>query len=140
MAIAKHNLAQSGAPAIRAAVMALTSAAFLTVCGSDAFAFDQTAPGQAVTPQIEKLQGIEIAPSTSTHSAGVELTLPSVSLGGNSADRSVGLAIPGLGNLPKLDFGLELLYGTPEQASPNPDLSDALPNALTVHGAVKKTF
>ena len=103
-------------------------------------AFEQSVQARPPVSQLPALQGIEISPPSGNRGAGVELTLPSTTLGGNAANQGSGLSIPGLGNLPKLDFGLELLYGSPEQLSPAPDQSDALPNALTVHGEVKKTF
>jgi hypothetical protein len=65
-------------------------------------------------------------------------------LTGDAAGKAGGLSIPGLGSwgvLPKLDFGLELLYGSSDTASPDRDLSkEALPDSLTLHGSVKKTF
>lgn len=128
--------------AFRRAVLALASlvSADLAIDSRDARAFEHSASGQAITSQLPTLQGIEISPPAGNRGAGVELTLPSTALGGNANNNGSGLVIPGLGSLPKLDFGLELLYGSPDQSSPAPDQSDALPNALTVHGAVKKTF
>jgi hypothetical protein len=70
----------------------------------------------------------------------MELTLPGAVGGFTSGGKDGGISVPGLGTLPKLDFGLELLYGTPDQGTPNGDQTDSLPNALTVHGAVKKSF
>jgi len=74
------------------------------------------------------------------HGAGVELTLPGT-IGGDPAGKSGnGLSVPGLGSLPKLDFGLELLYGASDQGPASGEQTDTLPNSLTLHGAVKKTF
>jgi hypothetical protein len=72
---------------------------------------------------------------------GVELTVPSAA--GNGAQTGVGITIPGLGSLgalPKLDFGLELLYGAPEAKATGEAPTELPPDALTVYGTVKKTF
>jgi hypothetical protein len=124
----------------RSRALALVCIATLPASCDAAWAFERTTQGQAEVSQLSKLQGIEISPSSNARGAGLELTLPSSSISGGSTSDGTGLAIPGLSNMPKLDFGLELLYGTPDQSSPTNDQSDALPNALTVHGAVKKTF
>lgn len=104
-------------------------------------AFDQTVQGGTQDDRASKLQGIQISPPSSGSGAGMELTMPAGSLGrydGNSA--GAGTTLPGLGGLPKLDFGLELLYGSPDAGVPIPDQSEPAPNALTVHGSLKKSF
>ncbi|MEZ5900832.1 MAG: hypothetical protein AB7S74_03670 [Hyphomicrobium sp.] len=56
------------------------------------------------------------------------------------------IRIPGLGKLgtlPKMDFGLELLYGATETgpATQEPSkLDDSLPDDLTIRGSVKHRF
>ena len=54
--------------------------------------------------------------------------------------KSSGVKIPGLGNLsvPKLNFGLDLMYGSPE--SDDTDLSFSGDNDLTILGKVKRRF
>ncbi len=72
---------------------------------------------------------------------GVELTVPSQA--GNGTQTGIGLSIPGLGSLgafPKLDFGLELLYGAPEGKIISETPGELPPDALTLYGTVKKTF
>lgn len=118
--------------AVAAAIVACTIGA--------ACAFEQSSSQSGSGDQPSAIQGIQIAPQSSGRGTGMELTLPG-SVGGFSSDgRNNGVGIPGLGNLPKFDFGLELLYGPAEQGSPNADQGDAVTNALTVHGAVKKSF
>jgi hypothetical protein len=77
--------------------------------------------------------------------AGIELTVPPTDplIGAGKSKTGAGITLPGLGSFgafPKLDFGLELLYGSPEAASPAEPPADVLPDAFTVHGTVKKTF
>ena len=54
-----------------------------------------------------------------------------------------GITIPGIGSLgalPKLDFGLELLYGTPDTPAASENQGETLPDAFTLRGSIKKTF
>jgi hypothetical protein len=51
--------------------------------------------------------------------------------------------IPGLGklgSLPKMDFGLELLYGATEQKNPEAQGRDENRDDLTIRGSVKHSF
>ena len=106
---------------------------------SAAGAFEQTTGPASASKTLPALPGIEISPQSSPRGAGLELTGPDP-LGANSADsKSTGVGL-GFGLLPKLDFGLELLYGSSDQGSPNTDEINTLPDSLTVHGEVKKTF
>ncbi|HET6388165.1 hypothetical protein [Hyphomicrobium sp.] len=56
------------------------------------------------------------------------------------------IRIPGLGKigtLPKMDFGLDLLYGAAEDTNRASDRPEALPDDqkdLTIHGSVKHRF
>jgi hypothetical protein len=72
---------------------------------------------------------------------GLELTVPAQT--GNTTQTGAGVVIPGfgaLGALPKLDFGLELLYGAPDTKAVGEVPAELPPDALTVYGSVKKTF
>jgi hypothetical protein len=65
--------------------------------------------------------------------------------GSVSAKAPVGteVRIPGLGklgNLPKMDFGLELLYGAAETKSAEPPARDENRDDLTIRGTVKHSF
>lgn len=81
-----------------------------------------------------KAQGL----STDQSLPGLELTVPSQT--GNGSQTGAGIIFPGLGALPKLDFGLELLYGAPEGKATGELPNELPPDALTVYGSVKKTF
>lgn len=63
------------------------------------------------------------------------------------SDEGTEIRIPGLGKLgtlPKMDFGLELLYGAAEGDKPAPDSepqnNDADRQDLMIHGSVKHRF
>jgi hypothetical protein len=61
--------------------------------------------------------------------------------GGESAGTEV--RIPGLGKLgvlPKMDFGLELLYGANDSAKQVPEPADQPAEDLTIRGTVKHNF
>lgn len=69
---------------------------------------------------------------------GVSLTMPELSLGKSSGTE---VRIPGLGTvgvLPKLDFGLELLYGANENKAVPDERSE--PNDLQIRGTIKHRF
>jgi hypothetical protein len=69
---------------------------------------------------------------------GLSLTMPEVSLGKGSGTE---VRIPGIGTvgvLPKLDFGLELLYGANEPKSGPDDKADQ--GDLQIRGTVKHRF
>ncbi|MGI9388060.1 MAG: hypothetical protein ACR2OX_11570 [Methyloligellaceae bacterium] len=56
------------------------------------------------------------------------------------ADEGIELKIPGVGSLgflPKMDFGLELLYGANQDAV---DEDDAQADDFTIRGTVKRKF
>lgn len=101
---------------------------------SGASAFEQTT---VPTGKAAKAQGLSLDDAL----LGVELTVPSKL--GASSQTGAGIVIPGfgaLGVLPKLDFGLELLYGTPDAKVSGEAPGELPPDALTVYGSVKKTF
>jgi hypothetical protein len=98
-----------------------------------ASAFEQTTVAQGAAAQAQA-----VGEATEQPLPGVELTVPS-----KGAQTGATLTIPGFGSiisLPKLDFGLELLYGSPEAKIPGEIATELPPDALTVYGSVKKTF
>lgn len=112
------------------------AAALLAFTGS-ASAFEQS----TVQPQGQS-QGstggstVEVKPAGD--GLGVELNVQDVGAG----DAGTEIQIPGLGTigvLPKLDFGLELLYGANDKSATD-DSAGATEGELTVRGAVKKSF
>lgn len=82
------------------------------------------------------------APGPETPKAEVQEQSPAKS------DEGTEIRIPGLGKLgtlPKMDFGLELLYGAAEGDKPTPDATepqnnDADQQDLMIHGSVKHRF
>lgn len=121
----------------RIAPYLIASVLFAVLPAQTAVAFDQSAPpAGAVLPEIAP--GIEIKPGSLGRGTGVQLTLPGA-IGGDSKVGN-GLGLGSIGVLPKLDFGLELLYGAQDQPAPDLPSLDALPDSLTLHGSVKKTF
>ncbi len=93
-------------------------------------------------PAAAKAAGGQDHPQLTQGLPGVELMVPAPNANGPQTGATI--TIPGLGSfgtLPKLDFGLELLYGSPETTTPGETPSgEELPDAFTVHGSVKKTF
>ncbi len=71
--------------------------------------------------------------------AGVQDAAPAA-----KADTGTEVRIPGLGKLgtlPKMDFGLELLYGAADAKAPDePTSVDETPEDLTIRGSVKHRF
>jgi hypothetical protein len=106
-----------------------------TVGGGKAAAPAPMAPADNATPQAPTLekQKPNVDPGK-----GVTLSMPEVSLGKNSGTE---VRIPGLGTvgvLPKLDFGLELLYGANEGKGVPEDRNE--PNDLQIRGTIKHRF
>ena len=69
---------------------------------------------------------------------GLQFSVPEVSIGGKGGTE---VRIPGIGTvgvLPKLDFGLELLYGATESKGV-PD-SKADPGDVQIRGTIKHRF
>lgn len=115
-----------GLPALLGAMM---------LAAPSAFAFEETRGGGAAAPAAPQ--------TTAPASPGVPLGLDST---GTSVAPSAGteVRIPGLGKLgilPKLDFGLELLYGVNEQTFDDrrlrPEQGD---DGLGVRGTVRHRF
>jgi len=71
---------------------------------------------------------------------GLDLKVPGVSLGGQGSGTEV--RIPGFGKvgvLPKLDFGLELLYGATESRTGRPE-EKSEPSDVQIRGTIKHRF
>ncbi len=81
------------------------------------------------------------AAAPETDGKNLELSTP----GGTEAQSSGGteVRIPGLGKLgvlPKMDFGLELLYGANEQPKPAEPEGEGPADDLTIRGSMKHNF
>jgi hypothetical protein len=120
---------------LAAAVFGLTAPA--------ALAFEETTigagEGQAPAAQVLELPTelpTELPKAPAEASKGLNLTTPEYQLTPGTE-----VKIPGLGTvgvLPKLDFGLELLYGANEQKGPFEDKSN--PDDVQLRGTIKHRF
>ena len=108
--------------------MAALSAALLAFAGTASVAFEeQRAPA---APRAE-----------SAPAAGVAAGAPASAAAPVSEGTEI--RIPGLGKLgtlPKMDFGLELLYGAAETAQQEPSQIDEPSEDLTIKGSIKHNF
>ena len=107
-------------------------AASLVVLSTAALAFQEQSSGSAPVAGAQ-------APATEVKP--VELAPPAT----DALKPSVGteVRIPGLGklgSLPKMDFGLELLYGAAEGKQPEATSRDEAREDLTIRGTVKHKF
>lgn len=106
----------------------------LAVAGLPAFAF-QEETGPATTQGAEASQA---APEATAPAAGLAVTPK------DKAAEGTEVTIPGfgtLGVLPKMDFGLELLYGANEEKAPGPENSETPEDSdLAIRGSVKHKF
>ncbi|MDX2258184.1 MAG: hypothetical protein NW205_04635 [Hyphomicrobiaceae bacterium] len=101
--------------------------------GTTAFAFQEQKSGSAPA-----------TPSAAQGAAPVGAAPPAAPLAGDRAGEGTVVIIPGLGNLgvlPKMDFGLELLYGAAEDKGSAVERDEGLPvDDLTIRGTVKHRF
>jgi hypothetical protein len=108
---------------------------FLALCSTSASAFEQTQMGGSASAN----SSISSPQSLPSGVPGVELVTPQTQ---PAKPEGMKLRLPGIGvigTLPKLDFGLELLYGS-RQDKPieeEPGLTDG---GLTIHGSLKHRF
>jgi hypothetical protein len=117
----------------------------LSLLSSFALAFEETTigSGQSKSPTAEVLEAPKELPKSTADPAkgiadpgkGLKLTSPEIQLAPGTEVR-----IPGIGSvgvLPKLDFGLELLYGN-EQKGVYTDKSS--PDDVQLRGTIKHRF
>jgi hypothetical protein len=103
----------------------------LVIVSTAAVAFQEqqsgtsTAPAQA--PAAAAPKPVELSPTAESlkSSVGTEVRVPGLGK---------------LGNLPKMDFGLELLYGASEQKQPDSQPREDARDDLTIRGTVKHKF
>jgi hypothetical protein len=106
----------------------LMAVAVLALASTAAFAFQEQ---QAAVPAAKA-------------GAAAQLDVPAVTVP-ESASKGTPVRIPGLGTLgviPKMDFGLELLYGVAEPANPvkRPELKSTDADEPLIRGAIKHKF
>jgi hypothetical protein len=107
----------------------------LAIASTSASAFQEQQSGGAPAPAAPAATAPAV-PDT----RGTELTTPSAAEGGAAGTE---VRIPGLGKLgvlPKMDFGLELLYGANETKRPDAVDSETPADDLTVRGTIKHNF
>ena len=95
-----------------------------------AFAFKEVAPPK---DQVQ-------SDKTGDKGKSVELDVPVSSIKPSKKKEGIELVIPGigkLGTLPKLDFGLELLYGASEDKEEEEEFDS---DGVTIKGSVKHKF
>jgi hypothetical protein len=115
--------------------MRLMAVAFgLALAGTPAFAFQEQqvggAPARGAAPQVD------VAPPT-VAPGPVEPRLPLGSAGGTE------IRIPGLGKLgviPKMDFGLELLYGASDSKRKLDERTEKDDQQPMIRGSIKHRF
>jgi hypothetical protein len=101
------------------------------VLASPVLAFQEGAPASTTE------RPAAVAPGKSAdQSKGLSLKVPELSIGKGTGTE---VKIPGIGSvgvLPKLDFGLELLYGATEQRGVPEDKSEP-PSDVQIRGTIK---
>jgi len=87
--------------------------------------------------------GFQVETSGAKPVAGEDRAQLSEGKAADRADRGTEIAIPGLGTLgvlPKLDFGLELLYGEGDQSPTERRLEEQDSEGLQIKGTLKHRF
>lgn len=105
--------------------------AALAVISSASLAFDE----QKIAPAAKGSGGGAGAASSKPADGGLGITAPELSA--PKSDTGTKIRVPGLGvigEIPRMDFGLELLYGA--QNSKQTDLDRADPNGVMVRGTL----
>lgn len=102
----------------------------LVVAATSALAFQEEKPSSAEQGSPAAGVASQESPSAKSPASGTEVSIPGLGK---------------LGTLPKMDFGLELLYGANEggkPVEPQPTNPSALPEAedLTIRGTMKHNF
>jgi hypothetical protein len=124
-------------PLIKLAVAFGVNAAIAVSCSLGAHAFTETAvpPVTQAAPQTAPAPQLQL--KKSDDGSGLALNNP-----GDAKSGGTELNIPGIGSvgsLPKLDFGLELLYGGGNGPAPEKTLDDKNDDVL-IKGTIKHRF
>jgi hypothetical protein len=101
-----------------------TVALSLAFISSAAWAF-QEQETRAAPPTAKSVEVAPDAVAAPTKPGGIDVRIPGLGK---------------LGSLPKMDFGLELLYGATEQKTPDSQSRDEGRDDLTIRGSVKHSF
>ncbi len=117
-------------------MLLIAAVALVGVAAQAALAFQEGKPGVAEDRPSAEVQAVE-TPKGADPGKGLSLKTPELSLGQGTGTE---VRIPGFGKvgvLPKLDFGLELLYGATE-AKGMPDKPE--PSDVQIRGTIKHRF
>ena len=111
----------------RIRLIAGVCAALAVVAGSSAFALEeQRAPAVPQTPGAEApAVGVQDGVPQAKPETGTEIRIPGLGK---------------LGTLPKMDFGLELLYGASDAKAPSDPIPQDQDQDLMIRGSVKHRF
>ncbi len=122
-----------GVGEMRNSVVAVFVLVMLVAAGTHSLAFQEQKAGSAPA----QLQKSADAPLESRLNLSDELAT-------SNAEKGTEIRIPGLGKLgvlPKMDFGLELLYGAADQKLPDGPVETApTPDDLLIRGTMKHRF
>jgi hypothetical protein len=113
--------------------------ALAMLAGSSAYAFQEQNSGSA--PQAAPQPGQQAPQAAPSADKPLDLSNETAA----APDKGTEIRIPGLGKLgvlPKMDFGLELLYGAAEQkpAEGPPEAAPSPEDDLMIRGTVKHRF
>lgn len=118
-------------------MLLIAVAAALGVFAQPASAFQEGKPDATGEKPAAAVTPVE-APKTPDPGKGLTLKMPEVSIGQGTGTE---VRIPGFGKvgvLPKLDFGLELLYGATESKGLPQDKTE--PGDVQIRGTIKHRF
>jgi hypothetical protein len=118
-------------------VLFIAIATVLGLFAHPALAFQEGAPPTAAEKPPAAMAPVE-APKTPLPGKGLSLKVPELSIGQGTGTE---VRIPGFGKvgvLPKLDFGLELLYGATESKGLPQDKTE--PGDVQIRGTIKHRF
>jgi hypothetical protein len=113
----------------KSAIRSVAMAGALVASALPAFAFQESTVGSGADKPAASAKG---AP-------GLDLSLPDV---GSKQSQGTEIRIPGVGTvgvLPKLDFGLEMLYGSGTEPMGRPD-ERSQPDGVQLRGSIKYRF
>ncbi|MEJ2124402.1 MAG: hypothetical protein P8Y67_11940 [Alphaproteobacteria bacterium] len=108
----------------------------IAATSGQAYAFTETKIPSTATKAAPK-EGAPLQAQKNENGNGLQLSMP-----GDSGTGGTELKVPGIGSvgvLPKLDFGLELLYGSGNSASPDPVIEDKNGD-MQIKGSIKHRF
>ena len=119
-------------------ILLIAVAAALGVLAQPALAFQEGAPATAPEKPAAAVAPVEAQKTIDPGKKGLSFKVPELSIGQGTGTE---VRIPGFGKvgvLPKLDFGLELLYGATESKGLPQDKTE--PGDVQIRGTIKHRF